>query len=103
MSKKIIKNRGSQKRSKSGQNKDHVECFKCHELGHFAHECPMKKGVKGGGGVSRDCALVVEKARKEKCESSESEITSDGKLRDLLNVGQKDSWIIDSGASRHVT
>ena len=33
--------RGGRGRGRQFFNREHVECFKCHKLGHFQYECPM--------------------------------------------------------------
>lgn len=43
------------RRDRNSSNKNHIECFNCHKLGHYANECPDKGGK----------ANVKQKERKE--------------------------------------
>ena len=39
-------------------DKSKVRCFRCHELGHYATNCPKKKSKKGSGEGSEGEALA---------------------------------------------
>ena len=36
------------RRSKYVTNKNHIECFNCHKLGHYANQCPDKIDKNNG-------------------------------------------------------
>ncbi|XP_071568791.1 uncharacterized protein [Temnothorax nylanderi] len=76
------KSRGK-KKSKGKKVNKNVECYRCNEMGHYAHECPSKKGGKSGDSVSGE--------------------PSGRQLRQFLAVRQGETWLTDSGVSRHMT
>lgn len=92
-------------------DKKKVECYKCHELGHFAYECPSKKSQKTEQNKSQnqDCAFIVEKLKGSRCrsfvksESSEWFTPSSKQIEELLEVDQCQVWLTDSGASCHLS
>lgn len=56
------KEKGSLSKSSSSNDgkkveKSKVRCFRCHELGHYAINCPKKKSKKGSGEGSEGEAL----------------------------------------------
>ena len=56
------KNHRSKSRSSSQDYKKSKRCFKCHELGHFSKECPLKKNKK----VDSDMVASLVKSDDEK-------------------------------------
>lgn len=93
------------------KEKKDIECFKCKIKGHYARECKNKRREKAESGESesresRDCAFVAEK-RKEVRRSKGSDESSASLpaeiIKSVLNADQKEIWITDSGASRHMT
>jgi len=72
-------------------DKSKVRCFNCHEVGHYATNCPLKKSKKGS------------------LEGSEGEaLTSQFKLAFTLITCMVSSmmecgWFLDNGASFHMT
>ena len=57
------KEKGSLSESSSSNDgkkvdKSKVRCFHCHEVGHYAMNCPQKKSKKGSSKGSDDDALV---------------------------------------------
>ena len=65
-------------------NKATVECFKCHNLGHFQYECPQWNKEANYVEVDKDEELLL-MAYVEK-----------------LDAKRSDAWFIDSGCSNHM-
>lgn len=102
--KRKVSSKQDTKNKKKGA-KPKVRCFKCQELGHYASTC-KKKGSDGGGNNSSDCAFVVENTsagnRTDTGKSDVFNIPSEV-VRVTLAADKSDSWLTDSGASRHIT
>lgn len=96
-SKPKTKDRGKRENKARKTNKD-IECYKCHGMGHFARECPTKGQGKGNRQPTetRDCAFVAEDKRSERH-------ATNNQVRELLETHQRNVWLTDSGASRHMT
>lgn len=84
-------------RGKSSNRKD-VECWNCGKKGHYKHECRKAKNDKKGKGKED--------------ESDSTAVASDGDMVVILSVdhdicltatSQDTNWVIDSGASFHVS
>lgn len=60
-----------------------TECHSCGEKGHWQRECPQKQ--KRSNGEKKSPAAFV------------------ASMSDIQNVAAKDVWIVDSGASQHMT
>jgi hypothetical protein len=71
----------SKGRGRGRQNKETVECYKCHKLGHYQNEC----------GENVNYAEIDE---------DEEEMLLMAKTSDAENVEEK--WFIDSGCSNHM-
>ena len=72
-------------------DKSKVRCFRCHELGHYATNCPKKKSKKGFGEGSEGEALA-------------SQFDLDFTLFTCMVSSMMGSgWFLDSGASFHMT
>lgn len=88
--------------------KKEIECYKCHKMGHFAWECKNVRRRKDGDKEFRDCTFVVEVDAKpsrssvKRVSSNRAESTCK-QIRELMAAGQSEVWLIDSGASRHLT
>jgi len=95
---KAKKGKGKDSHSKSdsyhgGKKKDmtKVKCFHCHDLGHFAINCPLKKFKKKstGGATGEDLASQFE-----------SNICL---IACMVSSMMGSVWYLDSGASFHMT
>ena len=74
-------------------DKAKVRCFRCHELGHYATNCPKKKSKKGSGEGSEGEAA-----------SLASQFELDFTLFACMVSSMMGSgWFLDSGASFHMT
>lgn len=93
--------------SKNRISKKDAECYKCREKGHFARDCPKKNKKRGDrdGSESAECAFVISKdeVETEKGPPKQNADFSNEQVRQLLEVGNDDVWLTDSGASRHVS
>ena len=82
------------------------ECFTCHKMGHIAIDCPMKaERVKKmrrfqDHAVEGNDQEVEEEAKKDE-ESSEEYVLISALTRSV-SPGN-DTWLVDSGASKHMT
>lgn len=94
--------RGDKKVRKS---KKDIECYKCHKMGHFAHECLSKRQGKNarGNDQSEDCAFVAENKYGKHDVSDARSNPSNKQIKELLSIDQSEVWLTDSGASRHMT
>ena len=95
---KARKGKGKASHSKSSSshdgkkiNKSKVRCFNCHEVGHYATNCPQKKSKKGSSKGSDGEALASQ---------FELDFTLVACMVSLM-VGCV--WYLDSGASFHMT
>ncbi|KAM0996698.1 hypothetical protein ACFX14_006769 [Malus domestica] len=72
------------RRGRSGSDKSTIECYNCHELGHFEWECP-KKGKD---------------SRANYAEASEEMLLM--AYMDTNEAGRDHIWFLDSGCSNHI-
>lgn len=77
-------NGSRQEGSSSGKPRKSLKCFKCHKGGHFARECPGEKGDKTSG-------------------SREQSKREAGAFMCSSETGHKGDWILDTGATDHMT
>nr|KYP44585.1 Retrovirus-related Pol polyprotein from transposon TNT 1-94 [Cajanus cajan] len=68
-------------------DKTMIECYHCHDFGHFQYECPKKPQDSKANYVEVDEEAVLLMAQ----------LSSDGKSN------PQDMWFIDSGCSNHMT
>ena len=96
----------SQKFDKGKKNYSKVKCFCCENFGHVVRDCPLIKEVKEGRKVKRHHAHVVEDEepifKKGRNEVSDDEYVLVAALTNLVNY-DGETWLVDSGASRHMT
>lgn len=96
------KDRGKKKTFEKKSKKD-IECYKCHEMGHFARECKNSRKKEDGGEKSREnnfalaSEIVATPAPIRYSESVEKQV------REIMAADQREIWLADSGASRHLT
>jgi RNase H-fold protein (predicted Holliday junction resolvase) len=69
-------------RSRQHFNKNTVECYHCHKLGHFQWECPSKEKEANYAETQEEMLLIA--------------------YVEMNNVGNKDLWFLDSGCSNHM-
>ena len=90
---------GGNDKSKDGSfSKKDIECYYCHEKGHMKRECRKLKNKE----KRRDKSV-------DKKQEDTTAVTTNADLMvvcedDCINfVGQESNWVIDSGASFHMT
>jgi hypothetical protein len=96
------------KKFKKGQrDNSKVRCYCCQELGHFARDCPLIMEIKKKKGSKRHQAHTAEddeppKKVAKQDESSDEDYVFISALTGTVTHGS-DTWLIDSGASKHMT
>jgi hypothetical protein len=84
-----------------------IKCYYCQELGHFVRDFPLIMEIKNKKGSKRHQAHTIEddeplqKVAK-KYESSDENYVLISALTGIVTHGS-DTWLIDSGDSRHMT
>lgn len=84
-------------------DKSQEECYYCKKKGHFARECYKKKRDKQheSGKDNENNAFVATVPDKQYNEWMG--YPSSGEMLELKSMKSEDTWITDSGASRHMT
>eukprot|EP00253_Pinus_taeda_P035729 PITA_35729 len=94
---KANKGKGKASHSKSSQggkkfDKSNVRCFHCHELGHYANNCPKRKSKKKGSSKESDGDALA------------SQFQMDFSLiARMVSSSMGCVWYLDSGASFHMS
>lgn len=91
-------------KQKSRKSKKEIECYRCHEMGHFALQCKNDRRKKDDGVKTRDRAFVAKgDVYNEKCAPKKWGETTCNQKQKLLAIRQSEVWITDSGTSKHLT
>jgi hypothetical protein len=71
-----------------------IRCFECHDFGHYASQCPHRRG----------------RGRRKQASTTEVDEVADRFQREILlvsslsgTVSSRERWLVDSGASFHMT
>jgi hypothetical protein len=90
--------KGYKKKKSTNTRKDlsKAMCFRCHEMGHYASECPLKKG-KGMKYVAVGTIAGVGE------DHSQFETTFSMASCLSCNIVTSVGWYVDNRASRHMT
>ena len=83
-----------------------IQCCNCQKVGHIARHCPMVREKIKKGRNKRHHANVVEDEepvqKKERNNVSDDEYSLISALTGTVTHGN-DTWLVDSGASKHTT
>lgn len=95
--------RGKYMKGKSNNNEKNGmvfrgKCHNCKEVGHFARDCP-KRNMKSGGNTFHQ----KEKKNSAWYAQKEDALTNEEKALVATDLLNKSVWIIDSGATQHMT
>jgi hypothetical protein len=88
---------GSQGRGRGRQsfNKDTIECYKCHIMGHLSYECPEQKEANYAGFDEAEEVMLM--AQIDDKEISTSALMAHDGREDTCTL-----WFLDSGCSNHM-
>ncbi|KAJ0880785.1 putative RNA-directed DNA polymerase [Helianthus annuus] len=79
-------------RGQQSFNKETVECYNCHKLGHYSYECPNFKEANYAGFDENEKVILMAEIN---MEESVFMASTGGKNKSLL-------WFLDSGCSNHM-
>ena len=102
---------GAKNTQNKNKNKKELQCYKCQKMGHFARQCRNKRKPRDDSEKSqdceksRDCAFVVETDKRSVERGSKSAENTHvlWTQSHVMTADQSEVWLIDSGASRHLT
>jgi hypothetical protein len=77
-----------------------IRCFTCKKLGHFSYQCPQGKGKRKHHAHATD--MEESTSQKRTKESKDEEYVFVSALTGTITQGS-DIWLVDSGASKHMT
>ncbi|KAJ0532224.1 putative RNA-directed DNA polymerase [Helianthus annuus] len=80
-------------RGRSSFNKDTVECYKCHKLGHFQYECPLWKESNYAELDNEEEMMLMAIADEEEVKVFMAQTDEDKRQQ---------VWFLDSGCSNHM-
>ena len=72
------------RRGQAGFNKETVECYRCHKLGHFQYECPSRNGEANYAELDEKEEMLLMA------------------YVELYDAKREDAWFLDSGCSNHM-
>lgn len=94
-------------KKKNNRSKKDIECYGCHEKGHYASKCPRRKNnSENKSSSSSNCAFVLSTETSNNTKPTVKEGNKSPSVEQtqrLLQADKNDVWITDSGASAHIT
>lgn len=92
--------KGHQKKKRSSVDINKVRCYSCNNLGHYATQCPNKKGKKEQGKQPEMAAAVAKFSEKF---DREFALVNKDSLPGSNCHSNEPKWFVDSGTTRHMT